>query len=130
MGAHQLLVDTDVLIAYLNRRAHRSYLERPDQRVYYSAVTKKELLSKPGLKGSERRAILTLLKRFRIVRIDRRVAERYSQIRGLHPSLTRADALIAATALARRLPLLTLNLRHFNRIEGLHLLPTLRQSGP
>ena len=127
MGAHQLLVDTDVLIAYLNRRAHRSYLERPDQRVYYSAVTKKELLSKPGLRDAERRAIVTLLSRFRLVRIDRRVADQYSRIRRLYPSLARADALIAASALARRMPLLTLNSRHCRSIEGLHLLPTLEQ---
>lgn len=54
MGEDNLLVDTDVLIAYLNRRSHRAYLEDPGRRVYYSAVTKKELLSKPGLKASER----------------------------------------------------------------------------
>ena len=45
MGENQLLVDTDILIAYLNRRAYRSYLENPNSKIYhYSAVTKKELL--------------------------------------------------------------------------------------
>ena len=73
MGEDQLLVDTDIRIAYLNRRAYRSYLESARYRVYYSAVTKKELLSKRGQKTSERQAIFTLLKRFRLIRIDRRV---------------------------------------------------------
>jgi hypothetical protein len=36
--------------------------------------------------------------------------------------LTRGDALIAASALARKLPLLTQNLRHFRVVEGLVLL--------
>jgi hypothetical protein len=58
VGENQFLVDTDILIAYLNRRSYRSYLEIPLNRIYYSAVTKKELLSKPGLKTSERQARL------------------------------------------------------------------------
>ena len=61
MGENQFLVDTDILIAYLNRRSYRSYLENSLNRIYYSAITKKELLSKPGLKASERQAILNLL---------------------------------------------------------------------
>lgn len=70
MGENQLLVDTDVLIAYLDRRAYRSYLESPRYRVYYSAITKKEPLSKRGLKTSQRQAIFALLRRFRLVPID------------------------------------------------------------
>jgi len=80
MGENQLLVDTDVLIAYLNHRAYRSYLESAKYRVYYSAITKKELLAKRGLKTSERQAILTLLKRFRLIRIDQRVTNEYSRL--------------------------------------------------
>ena len=123
MGENRLLVDTDILIAYLNQRAYRSYLESAKYRVYYSAITKKELLSKRGLKNSERQAILTLLKRFRLIRIDRRVTDEYSRLRSRYPSLAKGDALIAASALARKLPLLTQNLRHFRVIQALVLLP-------
>jgi predicted nucleic acid-binding protein len=123
MGENQLLVDTDVLIAYLNHRAYRSYLGSARYRVYYSATTKKELLSKRGLKTSERQAILALLARFRLLRIDRQVADQYSRLRSRYPSLTKGDALIAASALAKKLPLLTQNLRHFRVIQGLVLLP-------
>ena len=122
MGKDNLLVDTDVLIGYLNRRSHREYLEDSTRRIYYSAVTKKELLSKPGLKASERSAILTLLRRFRQVRIDSRVARAYSELRGSNAALAQPDALIAASALARKLPLLTLNVRHFSRVQGLSLI--------
>ena len=81
MGENQLLVDTDILIAYLNHRAYRSYLEAARYRVHYCTITKKELLSKRGLKSSERQAILTLLKRFRLIPIDRRVTDEYSRLR-------------------------------------------------
>jgi predicted nucleic acid-binding protein len=123
VGENQFLVDTDILIAYLNRRSYRSYLENPLNRIYYSAITKKELLSKPGLKASERQAILNLLRRFRLVRIDQTVADEYSQLRANYSSLAKGDALIAASALVRRIPLLTQNMRHFRRVRGLVLLP-------
>jgi predicted nucleic acid-binding protein len=123
VGENQFLVDTDILIAYLNRRSYRTYLENPCNRIYYSAITKKELLSKPGLKASERQAILNLLRRFRLVRIDQTVADEYSRLRANYSSLAKGDALIAASALVRRLPLLTQNLRHFRRVRGLVLLP-------
>jgi predicted nucleic acid-binding protein len=123
VGENQLLVDTDILIAYLNRKAYRAYLENPKNRIYYSAITKKELLSKQGLRASERRAILTLLHRFRLIRLDQRTSSEYSRLRLTHPSLQRGDALIAASALVRHLPLLTQNLRHFRVVKGLVLLP-------
>lgn len=123
MGENQLLADTDVLIAYLNRRVYRTYLESNKYRVYYSAVTKKELLAKQGLKDSERRAILLLLRRFRLIHLDHRVATEFARLRSAYPRLPQADALVAASALARKLPLLTQNLRHFRVITGLVLLP-------
>jgi predicted nucleic acid-binding protein len=123
VGENQLLVDTDILIAYLNRRAYRSYLENPRSKVYYSAVTKKELLSKRGLKSSERRAILALLRRFRLIRVNQQISNQYSRLRAAYPSLSKGDALVAASALVRKLPLLTQNLRHFRVVKGLVLLP-------
>lgn len=125
MGENQFLVDTDILIAYINRRAYRTYLENSRNRIYYSAVTKKELLSKRGLKESERRAILTLLRRLRLIRIDQRVSSEYSRLKLVYPSLERGDTLIAASALARKLPLLTQNQRHFRLVKGIVLLPIL-----
>lgn len=68
-------------------------------------------------------SIFALLRRFRLVPIDQRVTNEYSRIRSLYPSLARGDALIGASALARKLPVLTLNLRHFRLIQGLVLLP-------
>ena len=101
MGENQLLVDTDILIAYLNHKAYRAYLENPKNKICYSAITKKSYFRN---KVSEPR-------------------KEYSRLRLTHPSLQRGDALIAASALVRNLPLLTQNLRHFRVVKGLVLLP-------
>lgn len=94
-----------------------------DQRntIYYSVVTRKELLAKEGLKDSERQAILEALSRFRLVPVTRAVAERYALVRRQCSGLEREDALIAATAIEKRLPLLTRNWRHFRRVAGIRL---------
>ena len=49
------------------------------------------------------------------------ISARYSDLRRLHPSLDKGDALIAATALVKRLPLMTRNKRHFQMVAGLTL---------
>jgi len=52
------------------------------------------------------------------------IARRYSELRSSYPALEKEDALIAATALVRKLPLVTRNRRHFRMVEGL-VLPSL-----
>ena len=89
MGKHRLLVDTDILISYLNHRRHREYLTGEQWQVYYSVVTKKELLAKQGLSDRERQAILLLLKRYRQVSITQAIAGRYAELRRLYPTLQR-----------------------------------------
>lgn len=122
MRKNPLLVDTDIFISYLNLRQHRFYLESPNFQVHYSVVTKKELLAKRGLSGRERQAILFLLKRYRQIRITPTIAARYTELGRRYPTLERGDTLIAASALVRRLPLLTGNIKHFRIVEDLSLL--------
>jgi len=122
MGKRRLLVDTDIFISYLNHRRYRGYLAGEQWQVYYSVVTKKELLAKQGLSDRERQAILLLLKRYRQISITQTIAGRYAELRRLYPTLEREDALIAASALVRRMPLLTGNRRHFRVVVGLKLL--------
>lgn len=116
-----LLVDTDVFIDYFNTGRLSRLFDSARYTVDYSVVTKKELLSKPGLGEPERRAILAELGRFRLVRLTEPIAVRYSELRARHPSLQKEDALSAATALVKRLPLVTGNRKHFRMIAGLVL---------
>ena len=119
MAKVPLLIDTDIFIDYFKVGLLRQVFEGKEFEIYYSVVTKKELLSKSGLRESERQAILLTLKRYRLIPLDDRIARKYSEIRGRYRTLEKADALIAATALVRKLPLVTRNIRHFQNIDGL-----------
>ena len=116
-----LLIDTDVFIDYFNTGRFSTILENDSFVVYYSIVTEKELLSKRGLKASEKEAILYALKNYRRIKIDNGIALNYSELKQLYPSLDREDILIAATAITKNLPLVTSNYKHYRRIKELIL---------
>jgi predicted nucleic acid-binding protein len=119
------VVDTDILIDYLNGiQRMREILDVPRYRVYYSAVTKKELLAKRGLSAAERQKIYTLLQHHRLIPVDKKIAERFSRLltKYVEQDLRKADALVAATAWSRKLPLFTRNLKHYRFISEITLL--------
>ena len=116
-----LLVDTDIFIDYFNTGRFSTILENDSFVVYYSIVTEKELLSKRGLKASEKEAILYVLKSYRRIKIDNVIALKYSKLKQLYPSLDREDILIAATAITKNLPLVTSNYKHYRKIKELIL---------
>ena len=116
-----LLIDTDIFIDYFNTGRFSTILENDSFVVYYSIVTEKELLSKRGLKASEKEAILYALKNYRRIKIDNVIALKYSELKQLYPSLDRGDILIAATAITKNLPLVTSNYKHYRRIKELIL---------
>ncbi len=120
-----LLLDTDILIDWLQgRRWARNLLTQTDLVFYYSTVTHKELLSKPGLSSSERRIIVSLLRRLRWIPISPEIADKSFDLlkRYSKKGLTKNDAIIAATAWSKNLLLFTRNRRHFQFIEEIRLL--------
>lgn len=121
MAAVRILVDTDIFIEYFNSGRYARLLRARQTTVYYSAVTRKELLTKVGLTDAERRSIIEELRHFRLVPVTRAIAARYARVRSQAAEIEREDALIAATAIEKRLPLMTRNWRHFRRVEGLTL---------
>lgn len=121
MAKIRLLVDTDIFIDFFNNGYFEDILEGKDFDIYYSAVTKKELFAKQGLKDSEKQAILYVLKKYRIIPITQNIAERLSAVLYEYPEMSKEDALIAATALDRKLPLITRNWKHYRKIKGLVL---------
>lgn len=116
-----LLIDTDIFIDYFNTGRFSNILENKLFVIYYSIVTEKELLSKKGLKTPEKEAILFTLKNYRRIKIDNTVALKYSELRKLYPSLDKEDILIAATAIIKKLPLVTRNYKHYRKIKELIL---------
>jgi predicted nucleic acid-binding protein len=70
--------------------------------------------------AQEEEKIHRLLALFRLIALDFTMAWRGGEIRRQYHTRM-ADALIAATALIRHLPLSTRNLQHFTPIEGLRV---------
>ncbi len=124
-----LLVDTDIFIDYLNGiQRMRAILDSSRYRVYYSAVTRKELLAKPGLSSTERHRIQLLLLKHRLIPVDEKIAERFSRLLEKYADrgLRKADALVAATAWSRKLPVFTRNMKHYRFISEIALIDLLQ----
>ena len=89
MAGKPLLVDTDVFIDYLRGISPACALLDSDEfDIYYSSWTRKELLSKPGLKESERQRVEALLRGFR----EQAAEGRCSPARGLRAAADRTRA--------------------------------------
>ena len=52
-----VLIDTDIFIDYFNTGRFHALFDSNRFTVYYSIITKKELLTKPGLREAEREAL-------------------------------------------------------------------------
>lgn len=126
MAANAFLIDTDIFIDYLKSiRPACALLDSPQFDLYYSSWTKKELLAKLGLTETERQEIDLLLSHFRMIPVDDAIAEKYWLLLKKYESqgLRQADAIVAATAWQRSLPLLTRNQKHFLYIREIELAP-------
>ena len=120
-----LVVDTDIFIDYLNGfERMRDILDSPLHRVYFAAITRKELLGTPGLSSTERQRIEILLLKHRLIRIDESIAEHFSSLLQKYrpQGLRNGDALVAATAWSRNLPLFTRNIKHYRFIAEITLI--------
>ncbi|MEK6726360.1 MAG: PIN domain-containing protein [Deltaproteobacteria bacterium] len=127
MAKVRLLVDTDIIIDYLKGIKQAKELFRSsDVMLYCSVLSKKELLSKPGLNASEKKKIVQLMNSLKVLKVDEDILAKYSLLvkeYGEDQDLL-ADYIIAATAWAKGLPLLTRNIHHFKKIKEIVLAPT------
>ena len=117
-----ILVDTDIFIDYFNTGLFARILENKNFNIYYSIITEKELLSKKGLKTSEKEAIIYTLSKHRKIRLNHAILNKYSELRSLYPTIDKEDLLIAATAIVKHLSLLTRNYKHYKEIKELKLI--------
>jgi predicted nucleic acid-binding protein len=71
MAKIRVLIDTDIFIDALRGvKSVRELFRTKEIDRYCSVLSKKELLSKGGLKDSERKKILNMLAQVRVLRID------------------------------------------------------------
>jgi predicted nucleic acid-binding protein len=126
MAKIKLLIDTDVIIDALKGIKPARYLLKSQEiDIYCSILTKKELLSKEGIRSFEKKEIEEILSRLKVLKVDDSIHKQFMFLLkqyGDRPAAT-VDYIIAATALAKRLPLLTRNKKHFEYIKEISLSP-------
>ena len=131
MARIKLLIDTDIFIDFLKGMPPAKAVFRSgDIDIYSSILTKKELLNKPGLKDSEKKKIVGIFAGIKIISIDSDISTKYSDLlEKYHDNhLQPPDAIIAATAWSKNLPLLTRNRKHFCYIKEIRLSPIYDQN--
>ncbi len=128
LEASKIVVDTDVIIDYLKKKqpgaellkkAYRNY------RLHVTSVTVYELMY--GVQKSGKTGLINrLLDYVTVIPFDGPAAKKAA---ALHHALVSKgmdigvkDAFIAAICEVHKLPLLTRNVKHFNRIPGLKLI--------
>jgi predicted nucleic acid-binding protein len=117
----QALLDTDVIFDFLrgNEQAKRVVVDL--EKSYVSAISVAELFA--GVRSAKEAAVLdALIQDLTVLDVTAAVAQAAGEIKAqFFPShgVGLPDALIAATALANRLNLLTLNVKHFPMLLGL-----------
>jgi len=127
MAKIKLLIDSDILIDWLKGiKGAKDLFRTKEIDLYCSILSKKELLSKSGLRESERKRIIDLLSRIKVLRLDDDINKKYFFLMKKYGEKSdwMADYIIAATAWSKKLPLLTRNKKHFTRIEEIVLSPS------
>ena len=120
-----MLVDTDVLIWHL--RGNPLATQRLDQlpRLTISAITWLELLqgmrNRNELQAVQKSLALRQTERLPLTPAITERAVALMETLALSHGLQLGDALIAATAMEYKLPVLTANVKHFSAIEGLRI---------
>ena len=119
-------LDTNAIIYYLDEEPSVVPLLDPifghDRAIFVSVVTELELLSHPGLTEEDREEIQQLLMSVVIFPLESRLAQLAGALRRQY-HLKTPDSIVAATALLTRTTLVTRNIRDFQGIDGLSLLP-------
>jgi predicted nucleic acid-binding protein len=108
-----ILVDTDIFVDHLRGAAE---LKAGRHRFHYSVITRAELFAG----SSATNVVVQLLAPLREVEVDRAIAERAGRVRR-ETGIRLPDALIAATALERKLEVATRNARDFSQVRGLRI---------
>lgn len=123
-----MVVDTSIFIEFLrskNKKNTRLFQISEDTQFFISSITLYELMM--GATSKEKKEdIEKLTGGIPVLSFDEEVAtkagEIYHQLRKENRMIDFRDIFIASTCIVNNLPLLTSNVKHFNRIQNLNLL--------
>lgn len=115
-----MLVDTDILIDFLRGLpASKAFIMENKDDILFSAITEAELLSgKKCDEPREKERTIHLLGLFEKIPVDNPLVQTAGDLRRRY-GIETPDSIIAASALHTGSILITRNIRHFNKIEGL-----------
>jgi len=124
----RILVDTSILIDFFrkkNRKKSILYKLQGKYEIYVSSVTEFEFLA--GVREEDRAlSINSFFKNLDVIDFDSKAAiiasSIYKSLKSNNQIIEFRDIFIAATAIANQLPLSTLNIEHFKRIENLEII--------
>ncbi|MDR3694300.1 type II toxin-antitoxin system VapC family toxin [Mucilaginibacter sp.] len=119
MSGKEILVDTNIVLYLLNGSDDiEKVLQGKD--VYMSFMTELELIGYKGTTPKQEKQIAELLKDCSIISMNNLIKDKYVEIRK-KSNLKLADAVIAATAIAFDMPIITAD-KQFKTVESLKLI--------
>lgn len=121
----EIVADANVLIRYLGKEIRATkVLEKlvaEGKRILVPTIVIAEMLSYPKLTDEERMIIKGFVSNFEIIPLDFSIAEIGGMLRSKY-KIKLPDAIIAATAIYYKSPLLTYNIRDFKKIKELKII--------
>ena len=123
-----MVADTGIFIEHLRAKDKLSttlYKISENTAIYISAVTVYELYMGATTKDKET-DVMNITENFTVLpftdAVAQKAAELYHKLRLSNQMIEFRDIFIAATCIVHELPIVTLNKKHFKRIEGLKIL--------
>ncbi len=129
MATRELLVDTSIVIDHLRKQNKSSTTlvkAAATHTLYISTIVEFELFA-GALDTQKQNDLHVILERCTVVPFTSEIAQNaakiYQQLRQQNQLIEMRDIFIGATAIVYNLPLLTINSKHFIRIERLKIAP-------
>ncbi len=121
---NMLLLDTNIFIDYF--REYKPSIDFfnniKDKMIIFSAITEAELIAGKACNDkSKREVVIGFLNKWKKIEVNNPIAVLAGDICRNNDNIETADAIIAATAIINKAELLTKNVKHFDKIEGLRV---------
>ncbi|GIZ15063.1 PIN domain-containing protein [Capnocytophaga catalasegens] len=129
MQAIKIICDTNIISNYLGEKGDikvkQEVLKIGIENIVITSVVYMELIrwlsSYKGFSKSERIKCKNFFDSLKVLHLNKEISVRAMEISKKIDSIDAPDVLIATTAIYNKLPLYTLNVKHFERIKGVKL---------
>ncbi len=124
MEDRRILVDTSILIDFFRKKDKKKsilYKIQKTHKIFTSTISEFEFLA--GVKEERATSLKIFFDKIKIIPFDSKASviasSIYKNLKSKNQIIEFRDIFIAATAIANDLPVITLNMSHFERIENL-----------